>query len=43
MVAHALAQSLLGGSTQSQRQIFTQPQQSFKGFIRLQGVSPFSN
>jgi hypothetical protein len=43
MVAHTLAQPLLGGGTQGQRQIFTQRQQSFKGFIRLQGVSPFSN
>jgi hypothetical protein len=43
VVAHALAQSLLGGGTQGQRQIFTQRQQSFKGFMGLQGVSPFSN
>jgi hypothetical protein len=29
---------LLGGSTQGQRQIFTQGQQGFKGFMGLHGV-----
>jgi hypothetical protein len=42
VVAHALAQSLLGGSTQGQRQVFAQWQQGFKGFICLHGVFPSS-
>jgi hypothetical protein len=43
VVAHALAQPLVGSSTQGQRQIFTQGQKGFKGFIGLHGVPPSSN
>jgi hypothetical protein len=43
VVAHTLAQSLVGGSTQGERQIFTQRQQGFKGFIGVHGVPPSSN
>ena len=40
VVAHALAQALMGGRTQGQRQIFAQRQKGFKGFIRLNEGSP---
>jgi hypothetical protein len=42
-MAHALAQSLSGGSTQGQRQSCAQRQQGFKGFMGLHGVPPDSN